>query len=87
MSSVNLQLPIYGKTNQGKEVLEVLGSEFSKTWNVVLAYDAAVAVAKGNGSLLQFQLALWNDFCVLGMELFRINLEWWSIPTTTKSEK
>jgi hypothetical protein len=54
MSSVNLQLPIYGKSNQGKEVLEVLGSEFSKTWNVVLAYDAAVAVAKDNGSLVQF---------------------------------
>ena len=87
MSSVNLQLPIYGKTNQGKEVRKALGSKFSKTWNVVLAYDAAVAVAKGNGSLLEYQLALWNDFCVLGMEVFRINLQWWSIPTTTKSEK
>ena len=58
MSSVNLQLPIYGKSNQGKEVLEVLGSEFTKTWNVVSAYDAAVAVAKDDGSLGQFQLAL-----------------------------
>jgi hypothetical protein len=78
-SQDNLQLPRFAQTPAGAEVLNAFGTEFGQTWDLVRAYNRAVEVARGNGSLLPFQMALWSDVFVLGMRLFQLSFEWWRI--------